>query len=84
MTSRSECGAYGTADVQQVIWSPPAIYGGVVVADQMHIQLGGDLGIEVDEELFELDCTVAAVDRSINLAGGQSSAANSLVMPWRT
>jgi hypothetical protein len=29
--------------------------GGVVVADQMHIQLSGDLSIQFGQELLELD-----------------------------
>src|SRR6266542_2113079 len=42
--------------------------GGVVVADQMDIQLGGHLLVELDQELAELHRAVPAVDRADHLA----------------
>src|SRR6478609_7826659 len=44
--------------------------GGVVVADQVHIQLGGYLLVQLGQKLLELRGAVAAVDRSVDLAGG--------------
>src|SRR6266508_2251596 len=44
--------------------------GGVVVADQMDIQLGGHLLVELDQELAELHRAVPAVDRADHLAAG--------------
>jgi hypothetical protein len=39
------------------------LVGAVVVADQVHVQVGGNLFVEFGEELFELGGAVAAVDR---------------------
>ena len=44
--------------------------GGVVVTDQVHVQVGGDVVVQLGEELFELGGSVAAVDGAGDLAGG--------------
>ena len=44
--------------------------GGVVVTDQVHVQVGGDLLVQLGQELLELGGAVAAVDGADDLAGG--------------
>ena len=39
------------------------LVGAVVVADQVHVQLGGNLGVDLGQELLELDGPVPAVHR---------------------
>src|SRR5690606_13841334 len=46
------------------------LVGGVVVADQVDVELGGDLLVELGEELLELGGAVAAVQGADDLAGG--------------
>ena len=58
--------------------------GAVVVADQMHVQVGGDLGVDEGQELAELDGAVAAVQGGDHGAVAMSKAANRLVVPCRT
>lgn len=50
--------------------------GGVVVADQVHVQVGGHFLVELGEELLELGGAVAAVEgaeASRTEPGGQTS-----------
>src|SRR5215217_1705558 len=42
------------------------LVGGVVVTDQVHIQLGGDLAVQRGQKLLELGGAMAAVDRSVD------------------
>ena len=60
------------------------LVGGVVVADQVDVQVGGHLLVELGQELPELGGAVPAVQRPITLPVATSNAANRLVMPWRT
>ena len=46
------------------------LVGGVVVTDQMDVELTRDLGVELGQELLELGGAVPAVDRAVDLAGG--------------
>ena len=46
------------------------LVGGVVVADQVHVQLGGDPLVERGQELLEFGGAMPAVDGSVDLAGG--------------
>jgi hypothetical protein len=55
----------------------------VVVEDQVHVEMGGDLGVEEVEELLALNGTVTLVPGADDLAGGVSKAAKRLVVPWR-
>ena len=59
------------------------LVGGVVVADQVHLQIGRDLLVERDQEFLELGGAVAAVDRSVDLTGGHVEGGEKVVMPWR-
>src|SRR3954453_22697854 len=44
--------------------------GGVVVQDEVHVVLGGDLAVELVEELAELGGAVLAVQAAVDVAGG--------------
>ena len=64
-----EPGRVGRGEVQVESWVAvePAgdcrrFVGGVVVTDQVHVQVGGDVVVQLGEELFELGGSVAAVD----------------------
>jgi hypothetical protein len=46
------------------------LWGGVVVADQVRIQHGGDLSVELGQKIHEFGGAMAAVDGSIDLVGG--------------
>lgn len=56
----------------------------VVVADQMHVQALGDVGVDPDEELPELDCPVLRCRLEITDPSAVFSAANRVVVPCRT
>ena len=58
--------------------------GGVVVANQVDVEVDGDLVVKLDQELLELGGAVTAVDRSDDLAGGHIQRREQVVMPWRT
>jgi hypothetical protein len=44
--------------------------GGVVVANQVDVEVDGDLVVKLDQELLEFGGAVTTVDRSDDLAGG--------------
>ena len=44
--------------------------GGVVVQDEVHVVLGGDLAVELVEELAELGGAVLAMQAAVDVAGG--------------
>lgn len=54
---------------------------GVVVADQVYVQVGRYLLVELGQELAELHGAVTAVDRADHLAGDHIEGVDSVVMP---
>ena len=54
-----------------------------VVEDRVHLLVGRDLGLELLEEVEELDAAVALVDVSLISPVCTSSAASSATVPWR-
>ena len=57
----------------------------VVIQDQVHLEMGGHLLVDVLEELLELCGAMAAVHGADHLACGHvERKANKLVVPWRT
>src|SRR5215213_9965691 len=72
-----EPGAAGRGEVQVeagVADEPAAdlgrFVGGVVVQDEVHVVLGGDLSVELVEELAELGGAVLAMQAAVDVAGG--------------
>ena len=70
--------------LQQPLADRGRLAGGVVVQHQVQVQAAGDGGVDQLEEPQELLVTVAPAGLGDDRAAGQASAANRLVMPWRT
>jgi hypothetical protein len=80
----------GEAQVaQQPAFHGRGLVGGVVVWDQVDVQIGGDGGVDLSQELRELLLAVTAVQRSDHLAGGRQAVARlvelmaGLSVAWR-
>ena len=59
------------------------LVGGVVVDDQMDVELGWHVGLDVPQEGQELLMPVAWLALGDDRAVGTSRAANRVVVPWR-
>ena len=60
--------------------------GAVIVADQVDIQIGGYFGVDLGQELLELDGAVPSVQARLEITDPSAvlNAANRLVVPCRT
>jgi hypothetical protein len=50
----------------------------------VHVEVGGDLVVDLGQELLELGRTVASVQAEITVPSAVLNAANRLVVPCRT
>jgi hypothetical protein len=58
------------------------LVGAVVVADQVHVEVGRHLGVDLDQELLELHCSMAPVQGADHAVPSATlRAANRLVVP---
>jgi hypothetical protein len=65
-------------------WIVSVLMGGVVIADQMDVEVGGDFLVELGEELPEFDDRCRRCREPITCPVAMSKAANRLVTPlWR-
>jgi hypothetical protein len=59
------------------------VWGGVVVADDVDVQLIGDRFVDGDQEFTELDRAVAAVELGDDFAGSDVERREQAPDPWR-
>ena len=69
--------------LDQPIADQGRLVGGVVVPDEMDLETLGDIGLDLIEELAELDRPMTGVALSDHVAGGDVEGGNNEVVPCR-